>query len=133
MLSEFRSAPAVPVRGGAASTLFLIGLERGSIRVASRMSDAESSTVAGRAAWRRQNRLAWYLWKALAAAPSASPTLLVAQLDDISDEPVLGVPKFSSNGGGGEGWEQCGHKIPGANRAKPRICTAAARPVQRRT
>ena len=50
VVSAFTSAPDAPVRGGASSTLFLVGMENGTIRVASRMDGSASSSTPGRAA-----------------------------------------------------------------------------------
>ena len=99
-------------------TLFLIGIDDAAraLYTASRMDNASSSTVAGRAAWRRQRRLAYYLWQSISepAAPPPPPMKLLAQLDDIADEPFGALPKLCSNGGpaaGVQGAERCGLKL----------------------
>ena len=97
-------------RGGVRSTLFLIGIDGNALLTASVMSPEESKTAAGRAAWRRHRRLAWYLWQGMRHRRSdTGPLLLLAELDDVSDgeisDGVRGLPKLSSSSG------KCGLKI----------------------
>ena len=104
------SAETATRRGGVRSTLFLIGVDGKVLHTASVMSPAESMTAAGRAAWRRQRRLAWYLWHASRHRFSGKGrVLLLAELDDVSDgvvsDGVRSLPKFSSSSGA------CGLKI----------------------
>ena len=105
------SAETVTRHGGVRSTLFLIGIDGSQLHTASAMSAAESNTAAGRAAWRRQRRLAFYLWHAVRheKGPRKKPLLMLADLDDISDGVVTDgtrtLPKLSSSTGA------CGRKI----------------------
>ena len=99
------SAETVMRHGGVRSTLFLIGIDGSQLHTASAMSAAESNTAAGRAAWRRQRRLAFYLWHAVRheKGPRKKPLLMLADLDDISDGVVTDgtrtLPKLSSSTG----------------------------------
>ena len=73
-------------RCGVRSTLFLIGIDGNALLTASAMRPEESKTAAGRAAWRRHRRLAWYLWQGMRHRRSdTGPLLLLADLDDVSD------------------------------------------------
>ena len=98
-------------RGGVRSTLFLIGIDARALHTASLMDSAESLTAAGRAAWRRQRRLAYYLWHAFRRGrPRDMPPLLfLADLDDLADTVVSdgsrALPKLASSRGA------CGMKI----------------------
>ena len=97
-------------RGGVRSTLMLIGVDGHSLRTASAMRPSESMTANGRAAWRRQRRLAYYLWQSVQRAGGhRRPVLLLAELDDVADglvsDGTRGLPKLSSSSGA------CGMKL----------------------
>jgi len=97
-------------QGGVRSTLFLIGIDGSSLYTASVMHAAESMTAAGRAAWRRQRRLAWYIWHAVRrSGETVRPLLLLAELDDVADglvsDGARALPKLASSAGA------CGLKI----------------------
>lgn len=122
VISSFRahraSVETAMRAGGVLSTRMLIFMTRdGELVTLSNMTDGEAQTAVGKAAWRRQRRLAWYLWQAVRSDPTLLPLPpLLADLDDLSDDPNYSrdagaastdghVPVFASNGG------VCGCKI----------------------